>query len=48
VAKIKLTGDISMVLHPRLDLYDPSKDVEDIYQQLIVWGDTMYVCHIKG
>ncbi len=37
-----------MVLHPRLDLYDPSKDVEDIYQQLIVWGDTMYVCHIKG
>jgi hypothetical protein len=45
VVKIKLTGDISMILHPHLDLYDPDKPVDDIYRQLIIWGDQMYVCY---
>tara|TARA_R110002020_G_scaffold301722_1_gene517125 strand:+ start:972 stop:1118 length:147 start_codon:yes stop_codon:yes gene_type:complete len=48
VVKVNLTGDISMVLHPQLDLYDPSKPVDDIYRQLIVWGDQAYVCHLRG
>jgi hypothetical protein len=34
-----------MVLHPRLDLYDPDRPIEDLYQQLIIWGDQAYVCH---
>jgi len=36
-----------MVLHPRLDLYDPDKTVEDLYRQLIIWGDQAYVCYLK-
>jgi len=48
VVKVKLTGDISMVLHPRLDLYDPNRPIEDLYQQLIIWGDQAYVCHLRG
>ena len=36
-----------MVLHPRLDLYDPDRPVEDLYQQLIIWGDQAYVCHLR-
>ena len=47
MVRIKLTGDISMVLHPRLDLYDPDKPIEDLYQQLIIWGDQTYVCHLR-
>ena len=37
-----------MVLHPMLDLYDPDKSIEDIYRQLVIWGDQAYVCHIRG
>jgi len=47
VVRVKLTGDISMVLHPRLDLYDPDRPIEDLYQQLIIWGDQTYVCHLR-
>ena len=47
MVRIKLTGDISMILHPRLDLYDPDRPVEDLYQQLIIWGDQAYVCHLR-
>ena len=36
-----------MVLHPRLDLYDADKPIEDLYQQLIIWGDQAYVCHLR-
>jgi hypothetical protein len=48
MVEINLTGDITMVLHPILDLYDSSKPIEDPYRQLIIWGDQAYVCHLRG
>ena len=47
MVRVNLTGDISMVLHQMLDLYDPSKPIEDIYRQLVVWGDQAYVCYLN-
>ena len=47
MGRIKITGDTSMILHPKLDLYDPDKPIEDLYQQLIIWGDQAYVCHFR-
>lgn len=48
MVQVNLTGDINMVLHPQLDLYDPSKSIDDAHRQLIIWGDQTYVCHLRG
>ena len=43
MTKIKVTGDISMVLIPLLNEYDPSLPLTDPYSQLALWGGTPYV-----
>tara|TARA_R110002051_G_scaffold268553_1_gene328600 strand:+ start:608 stop:748 length:141 start_codon:yes stop_codon:yes gene_type:complete len=43
MTKIKVTGDISIVLIPLLNEYDPSLPLTDPYAQLALWGGTPYV-----
>ncbi len=43
MATINVTGDVNMVLHPNLDIYDPENPPQDAFTQLVIWGDEVYV-----
>ena len=45
---INVTGDVNMVLHPNLDIYDPENPPQDAFTQLVIWGDEVYVINNRG
>jgi len=45
---INVTGDVNMVLHPNLDIYDPKNPPQDVFSQLVIWGDEVYVINNRG